>query len=135
MDRYVPQSSSYSIAIAVLTVALMTPLACSSDTPAQQSTAPAEGSVSEAPAEAPSSSVEDRYIDFIREEIPGASDRTDAQLISGGKGLCRQLDNGVTMDQLAIAASLKGFDIQELGFTTVAAVNSFCPQHRDLLDN
>lgn len=76
----------------------------------------------------------DRYITFLRDEIPGASDRTDQQLVDGGRQVCFLLDDGMTRDELATATIISGFDVQETASLLVAAVNTYCPEHRDVIE-
>jgi hypothetical protein len=77
----------------------------------------------------PVQSTDERYVNFVREYVPGASARSDTELINGGKQLCTQLDEGMTIDQMAVAGSLWGMNLKELGYALSAAMNSYCPEH------
>lgn len=73
-----------------------------------------------------------RYVTFMRDRIPGATAKTDAELIAGGHALCSELD-GKSIDDIGVVATLFGFDMQEMADALVASVNTFCPEYDYLL--
>lgn len=86
------------------------------------------------PAAAPERTAQERYIDFIRAEIAGASDRSDGDLVSGGRQMCSNLDRGMTVGEIAQASVILDLDLEEVGMALVGAVNTFCPEHRSVIE-
>lgn len=115
------RSPTVKIVLVVLILIVLTRV-CASDT--DQATAPAPAPVS----------TEERFVSFIRDNIPGAASKSDDELIRGGYRLCEQYDRGMTTDQIAVAGAIQGLNLEELGVATVAAVRSFCPRHIDQIE-
>lgn len=78
-------------------------------------------------------SLEKRYVDFIREEVPGSASKSDAEIIAGGERICREL-KGKTQDEILGLAVILGVDQDEFAAALVGSVRTFCPQYRHLLE-
>lgn len=73
------------------------------------------------------------FLSLIRDNVPGASSRSDQDLIAGARQLCGSLADIEDQDDLAVVADALGFDIREFAYVVTASVSRYCPQHSRLV--
>lgn len=84
----------------------------------------------------PSQSVEDVYLDVIYDEYPFLySQMGDSNLIQFGRIACDSIDEGMTIEELAMMAVDAYADPEMVGFIVGAAVYSFCPENEWFLSS
>ncbi|MDO5738540.1 MAG: DUF732 domain-containing protein [Ornithinimicrobium sp.] len=73
---------------------------------------------------------ESRYVTALR-TLAGAKGKTDEELLKIGNEICTHLDNGKTIEDMALAAQkIKDPAERELGAGQIAvAIPTLCPQH------
>ena len=86
------------------------------------------------PSTAPQSA-EDIYIDAIIAEYPSVVNSLGRSFwIEFGDTVCSEIDNGMTLEQLAILSVEYDVDAAMLGFVTAAAIIAFCPHNQWFID-
>ena len=80
---------------------------------------------------APVQSTDDIYITFLESEYPGVTYMFGgrAELITLGKTMCQAIDEGMTIESLALMVMEYGHDPLMIGTILGAAVYSYCPEN------
>lgn len=77
--------------------------------------------------------IDDLYLEVIREEYPELNDVPDVTLVTVAESTCLLLDSGGTLNDVFRTGQDSGLDPEMNGFITGAAIFAYCPQHKELL--
>ena len=82
----------------------------------------------------PSKTIDDIYLGLIYGEYPFVAQMGDRRVIQLAEDICKEIDNGMTVPQLAMMAMEYGVDAEMLGFITGAGISSYCPWNSSFFD-
>lgn len=78
---------------------------------------------------------DDAYINALVEQYPDVVNRMGRPtLIKFADLLCKEIDNGMTLEDLLLMSVEYGVDAEMLGFITASAVRNFCPHNQWFID-
>lgn len=116
----------------VATIAVIGLVGCTVEVP--QSDSSNDNSYTPAPQKSEQEIIEDTYLSLIYAEYPSVRSMGDYSLLNLGRNLCSEIDNGMTLEQLAAMAIQYGVDAEMLGFITGSAIAAFCPWNSGFFD-
>jgi hypothetical protein len=86
------------------------------------------------PAPEPTKSTDDIYLELLYAEYPGLRSMGRTQLVQFGYNICTEIDNGMTLPQLALMGMEYGVDNEMLGFITGASIGAYCPWNESFFE-